>query len=63
MMKYERQEQLLDKFIVDGGNLGVLDLDGEIVFVAHSRGFVKTSTGSYYKFMIGHDGSWWFKPY
>ena len=62
-MKYEKQEQLLSNFVANGGDLGILDLDGKIVFVAHSRGFVKTDNGSYYKFMVGHDGSWWFKPY
>lgn len=60
-MLYENQETTLKNFIASGGNLDIGDLDGRIVFVAHSRGWVKTDKDTRYEFMIGHDGTWWFK--
>lgn len=61
IMKYEEQEKKLNEFIASGGDLSIGELDGAIVFTAHSRGWVKTDRGTRYEFMIGHDGSWWFK--
>ena len=60
-MMYENQEKKLNEFIASGGDLGIGDLDGRIVFTAHTRGWVRTDKGTQYEFMIGHDGSWWFK--
>lgn len=57
-MRYEEQDKKFDAFFEEGDAVGFEELDSPVVFVAHSRGYIRTADGARYPFMISHSGDW-----